>query len=212
MPEEFDEQEIQETIQQEPESEVEAKEEARVPVSVVKELRDELRQAKEEGNLTRQQMSKLMSDYQEALRMKQPMEPQQNLDPEVLQLLKPYLKPLEDEFGKTKRELDDLKAERQQSVAERYIERNLPNIDDLKQDILKEIESYPKDEQTEILANPREIVRIGKMIQRLKGGSAASRSENRSRARTETGSTSTRLQADSDVDSKVAAWMKANGL
>ena len=212
MPEEYEEQEITETEPTEEVPKVEAEEEPRVPVSVVKELRDELRQAKEDGNITRGQLNKLMSDYQEAIRMQKPLEPQQDLDPEILKLLKPYLKPFEDEIGRTKAELNQIKESRAQTDNERYIERNLPNLDKIRGELLKEIQSYPADEQTEILANPREIVRMGKLIERSLANGSPLRAENRSRARTETGSTSTRLESDGNVDAKVAKWLKDNNL
>lgn len=210
MPEEFEEQVSTEETEVETESKVEAEEEAKVPIKVVQELRDELRQAKEDGNLTRQQLANLMSEYQNAIRQNRPVEVQPDLDPEVLKLLKPYLQPVLKEMEMTKSELQAIKEKTGQSDAERYIERNLPNLDEIREDILKDIQSYSPEEQKEILANPREIVRIGKTINRLKGVTTSSKAENRSRARSETGTTSTRTEADSSMDAKVQAWLKAN--
>jgi len=210
MPEEFEEQVSTEETEVETESKVEAEEEAKVPIKVVQELRDELRQAKEDGNITRQQLASLMSEYQNAIRQNRPVEVQPDLDPEVLKLLKPYLQPVLKEMEMTKSELQAIKEKTGQSDAERYIERNLPNLDEIREDILKDIQSYSPEEQKEILANPREIVRIGKTINRLKGVTTSSKAENRSRARSETGTTSTRTEADSSMDAKVQAWLKAN--
>lgn len=210
MPEEFEEQISTEETEVETESKVEAEEETKVPIKVVQELRDELRQAKEDGNITRQQLASLMSEYQNAIRQNRPVEVQPDLDPEVLKLLKPYLQPVLKEMEMTKSELQAIKEKTGQSDAERYIERNLPNLDEIREDILKDIQSYSPEEQKEILANPREIVRIGKTINRLKGVTTSSKAENRSRARSETGTTSTRTEADSSMDAKVQAWLKAN--
>ena len=210
MPEEFEEQVSTEETEVETESKVEAEEEAKVPIKVVQELRDELRQAKEDGNITRQQLASLMSEYQNAIRQNRPVEVQPDLDPEVLKLLKPYLQPVLKEMEMTKSELQAIKEKTGQSDAERYIERNLPNLDEIREDILKDIQSYSPEEQKEILSNPREIVRIGKTINRLKGVTTSSKAENRSRARSETGTTSTRTEADSSMDAKVQAWLKAN--
>ena len=210
MPEEFEEQVSTEETEVETESKVEAEEEAKVPIKVVQELRDELRQAKEDGNITRQQLASLMSEYQNAIRQNRPVEVQPDLDPEVLKLLKPYLQPVLKEVEMAKSELQAIKEKTGQSDAERYIERNLPNLDEIREDILKDIQSYSPEEQKEILANPREIVRIGKTINRLKGVTTSSKAENRSRARSETGTTSTRTEADSSMDAKVQAWLKAN--
>lgn len=210
MPEEFEEQISTEETEVETESKVEAEEEAKVPIKVVQELRDELRQAKEDGNITRQQLASLMSEYQNAIRQNRPVEVQPDLDPEVLKLLKPYLQPVLKEVEMAKSELQAIKEKTGQSDAERYIERNLPNLDEIREDILKDIQSYSPEEQKEILSNPREIVRIGKTINRLKGVTTSSKAENRSRARSETGTTSTRTEADSSMDAKVQAWLKAN--
>jgi len=210
MPEEFEEQISTEETVVETDPKVEAEEEAKVPIKVVQELRDELRQAKEDGNLTRQQLANLMSEYQNAIRQNRPVEVQPDLDPEVLKLLKPYLQPVLKGMEMTKSELQAIKEKTGQSDAERYIERNLPNLDEIREDILKDIQSYSPEEQKEILANPREIVRIGKTINRLKGVTTSSKAENRSRARSETGTTSTRTEADSSMDAKVQAWLKAN--
>lgn len=210
MPEEFEEQISAEETVVETDPKVEAEEEAKVPIKVVQELRDELRQAKEDGNITRQQLASLMSEYQNAIRQNRPVEVQPDLDPEVLKLLKPYLQPVLKEMEMTKSELQAIKEKTGQSDAERYIERNLPNLDEIREDILKDIQSYSPEEQKEILANPREIVRIGKTINRLKGVTTSSKAENRSRARSETGTTSTRTEADSSMDAKVQAWLKAN--
>jgi len=213
MPEELEsEQGILDTPETVTESKVEAEEESRVPVSVVKELREELRQAKEDGNLTRRQMTQLMSQYQESLRSNKPMEPEADLDPEVLKLLRPYLKPVQEELSQTRRELEAIKAGKQQSDAERYIEKNLPNLSEIREDLIKELSSYSQEEQAEIYSNPREVVRIGKMLTKLKFGTTAAKGESRSRARSESGSTSTRPDAENaNVDAKVEAWMKANG-
>lgn len=210
MPEEFEEPISTVETEVETDPKVEAEEEAKVPIKVVQELRDELRQAKEDGNITRQQLASLMSEYQNAIRQNRPVEVQPDLDPEVLKLLKPYLQPVLKEMEMTKSELQAIKEKTGQSDAERYIERNLPNLDEIREDILKDIQSYSPEEQKEILANPREIVRIGKTINRLKGVTTSSKAENRSRARSETGTTSTRTEADSSMDAKVQAWLKAN--
>jgi hypothetical protein len=211
MPEELENEQVTtETEETKVESKVEAEEEQRVPVSVVKELRDELRQAKEEGNLTRREMSKLMSDYQAALQKQEPKTPKAPKDPEVASLIDPYLEELREELRATKEKVSKFEESQGQSAAERYIEKNLPNLNEIREDILKEIQSYSQDEQKEVLANPREIVRIGKMLTKLKTGTTSSKSENRSRARAETGSTSTRLESGTDTDAKVQQWLERN--
>ena len=212
MPEELENQDAEVQELENP-SEVEAKEEQRVPLSELLELRAELKQAKEEGNLTRQQMAKLMSDYQVALHNMKPVVPKAEKDQGVADLLDPYLEELREENRAIKEKLSAFESTTQQSAAERYLERNIPNLEEIRPDLLKEIQSYSREEQTEILANPREIARIAKMVTRLKAGKSTVQTENRSRARTETGSTSTRLEPDSaSVDAKVAKWMKDNHL
>jgi len=210
MPEEFENQDSSEEIVVETESKVEAEEEKRVPLSELLELRAELKQAKEDGNYTRQQMARLMSDYQEALRQAKPKEQEISPDPEIAAAIRPYLKPIEERAIRAEERAERLERETLQAKAERLIEKELPNIKDIRGEILKEIQSYSDEEQQEILANPREVVRIGKMINRSKGIKDEAVSSSRSRAKGESGSTPTRLDADSSVDAKVAAWLKAN--
>jgi hypothetical protein len=208
MPEEFEEQEVTVAPEVEAPPEVEAEEEAKVPIRVVKELRDELRELKSSDRAKSEQISGLISEIQNARKENRPIEPQPDLDPEVLKLLKPYLKPFEEEIGRTKAELATFKASREQSEAERYIEKSLPNLEEIRTDLLKEIQSYSKEEQNEILANPREIVRIGKMISRLKSGTSTVKTENRSRARAETGTTQTTRESNRIATADDASFNK----
>lgn len=216
MPEEFDEQEVRETQEQEVvETEVEA-EEQRVPVHVVKELRDELRQAREESNLTRSQFTQLMSEYQKMVNgQKNRMEEvQENLDPEVQKLLKPYLRPVEEELRRTKAELEEVNRSRATIEAERYIERNVPNLNEIRPHLAKFIQSeYTPEEQAEL--TPKEVVRIAKFVAKQQGISATAKQVARSAARTESGSpTSNRNESVKPSElqgDKFTEYLKANG-
>ena len=217
MPEEFEDQEVQETQEQETQTqEVEAQEENRVPVSVVKELRDELRQARETLLLRDSQVTQLMSEYQKALngQRNRVEEVQESLDPEVQKLLKPYLRPVEEELRRTKAELEEVNRSRATIEAERYIERNVPNLNEIRPHLAKFIQSeYTPEEQAEL--TPKEVVRIAKFVAKQQGISATAKQVARSAARTESGSpTSNRndsvkpseLQGD-----KFREYLKANG-
>ena len=217
MPEEFEDQEVQDTQEQETQTqEVEAQEENRVPVSVVKELRDELRQARETLLLRDSQVTQLMSEYQKALngQRNRVEEVQESLDPEVQKLLKPYLRPVEEELRRTKAELEEVNRSRATIEAERYIERNVPNLNEIRPHLAKFIQSeYTPEEQAEL--TPKEVVRIAKFVAKQQGISATAKQVARSAARTESGSpTSNRndsvkpseLQGD-----KFREYLKANG-
>lgn len=217
MPEEFEDQEvIQENTEQEVvETEVEA-EEQRVPVHVVKELRDELRQAREESNLTRSQFTQLMSEYQKMVNgQKNRMEEvQENLDPEVQKLLKPYLRPVEEELRRTKAELEEVNRSRQTIEAERYIERNVPNIDEIRPHLAKYIQTkYSPAEQERL--TPREVVLIAELVAAKQGISTTAKKVARSAARTESGSpTSNRTESVKPSElqgDKFTEYLKANG-
>lgn len=218
MPEELEGQEaLEETQEEATESTAEAEEEPKVvPVRVVKELRDELRQAKEDGALTRLEMNKLMSEYQKLIQGQANtfQQTQAKLDPEVQEAIAPYFKPVLAEIESLKGTLKNVSSENSQLKAERYIEKNAPFIPEIREELLKELQSLPKDEQDEIYANPRELVRFAKMVHRLKGGTSQSKEAMRSRAKTETGVTPNRSQTPRPAEMSDAdrlKWMRANG-
>lgn len=202
MPEEMDDLELQDTTNEETESsssaspDGEPKEENRVPVRVVKELRDELRLAREDGNLTRQQLNQLMGEYTRLIKGQENrmVEAQEQLDPEVQKLITPYLKPFKQELEDLKQSRAELEVELRSVKAERYIESNIPNFTVLKPHIAKFIQSeYTPEEQAEL--TPKEVVRIGKLVAVQQGLSSASKGVSRSMARAESGTTPTRTNA-----------------
>ena len=165
-----------------------------VPRAVLDELRDELRQAREESNLRGSQFTQLMSEYQKMMngQKNRVEEVQEDLDPEVKKLLKPYLRGFEDELRSTKAELEEVRRSRATMEAERYIERNVPNINELRPHVAKFIQTeYTADEQREL--TPKEVVRIAKFVAKQQGISASARQVARSAARTESGSPTTNL-------------------
>lgn len=217
MPDEFEDQEItQETEEVVADTEVEAKEEQRVPVSVVKELRDELRQAREDNNLSRSQFTQLMSEYQKMVngQRNKMEEAQEQLDPEVQKLLKPYLRPFESELEEVKKSKFQLESELNTMRAERYIEKNIPNISELRPHLAKFIQSeYTPEEQSEL--TPKEVVRIAKFIAKQQGISATTKTVSRSMAKAESGTTTQRNESSgkpSDLQGeKFREYLKANG-
>lgn len=213
MPEDLDNLELQEPQDAEPqESEGEeasapAKEENRVPVRVVKELRDELRQAREDGLMTRKQLNSLMSEYSR-LAKGQTEDPQENLDPEIQKLIKPYLRPLQSELEDLKQSRSDLNEELRALRAERYIEANVPNLNALRPHIAKFIQSeYTPEEQAEL--TPKEVVRIAKLV-----SATTAKSVSRSMAKAESGTTPTRTDGlrPSDLSGdKLQAYLQQKG-
>lgn len=216
MPEEFENQEVQETEEQEQveSTEVEAKEEPRVPLHEVQELRKRLERAEESDLMTRSQLAQLMTEYQKMAsgQVNKVQEMQAKLDPEVRALMEPYmdvfLSPVKNELESTKAKLAEVERSKQQIEAERYIERNVPNLHEIRPALIKHLQSYSPEEQAEIAANPREVVRIAKMLTQLEGGKQGTKSMSRSMARTETGTTSTRSESDRPSNLKGDAWTK----
>lgn len=172
-------------------SEVEAKEEPRVPVHVVKELRDELRESKRQTAELQKVAMQYAAMLQQNNQQPKQVQPEPETDPEIDKLLRPhlnkYIAPIQKELEEAKLALQQFGQTKTQLEAERYIERNLPNLEDIRQDIIKEIESLPDNEKEEVLNNPREIVRIGKWLTRMKSGTTTAKSDMRSRAKAETG-------------------------
>lgn len=216
MPEEFEEQEVVETQEEPVDSEVEAKEEQRVPVSVVKELRDELRQAREDSNLSRAQLTQLMGEYQKMVNgQRNKMEEiQEQLDPEVQKLLRPYLRPFESELEEVKKSKYQLESELNTLKAERYIQSNIENFSEIRPHLAKFIQSeYTAEEQADL--TPKEVVRIAKFVAKQQGIAAASKNVSRATARAESGTTSQRETGSGRVadlsGDKLRDYLRKNG-
>lgn len=198
-----------EVLEQVEQSNVEAEEEAKVPVRVVKELRDELRESKRQAG----ELQKLAMQYANLLQQNQQTPkaavPEVEVDPEIDKLLKPhlskYIEPLKRELEEAKQTINQFGQTKKEIEAQRYIEQNLPNLNELRADIVREIESLPENEREEVLANPREIVRIGKYIERMKTGKTEAKSDMRSRAKAETGGGSTNRGATNTFDPATAS-------
>jgi len=214
MPEEFEGQEISENneIENEIPSEVEAKEEARVPVSVVKELRDELRQAKEAELLTRREMTNLMSEFQKMAlgQANKANEMVQKLDPAVQAELEPYFAPLKNQIEEERKSRQALETELRTVKAKEYVYSNVPNFNELRPHIDKFIQSeYTADERADL--TPKELVRIAKFVAKQQNISATSKGVARSVAKTESGSSASRPESSSpNQDATLKAWMEKN--
>jgi hypothetical protein len=159
-----------------------------VPLKEVQELREQLRQQKAMFDQSQAYQQQLMSMMQA---QNQPKQPEVDVDPEIKKALSPYLKPFEERNASLERELQAARAQQAQWDAERYIERNLPNINEIRSDIAAYISAnFTPQEQQAILSNPREIVHIGKLVGKEKKATVKTEAASavRGRAVTETGS------------------------
>jgi hypothetical protein len=218
MPEEFDNLEVpnapDEVDQESGEPEAEA-EGNRVPVRVVKELRDELRQAREDGLMTRQQLNNLMAEYTRLSKgqANRAEEAAEAVDPEVQKLIQPYLRPFKQELEDLKQSRSVLEDELRAVRAERFIENNVPNLNVLRPHIAKFIQAeYTPEEQAEL--TPKEVVRIAKLVAAQQGISATTKTVSRSMAKTEAGTTSTRTDASRPAEmsgEKLQAYLREKG-
>lgn len=187
MPEELENTQTPEVVETESESPaVEAVEEPRVPVRVVQELREEKRRLEQQMQMQQMQMMQMMQNHQP-----HPQPPQETLDPEVEKLIAPYLKratePLIQQLQQYQTASQQFEMTQKQLEAERYLERNLPNLAEIRADIVREIETLPESERNAIISNPVAIAQMGKLITKMKGGTTTAKEQMRSRARVESG-------------------------
>jgi hypothetical protein len=144
----------------------------------LKEMRETLRRQAEELH---QHKLWQMQQYQ------QQKAPETPVDPDVERVIAPVVRkamqPLVDENAQLKSQLTGLAEQARVQANIDYIERNIPNFDDIRQDLAREIESMPKAEQDLILSSPTLMVRLAKGLNSERGKS--SKQETRSRTFTE---------------------------
>ena len=203
MPEEFEEQ--QETLETQANDTppVEAEEEPKVvPVHVVKELREELRALKENERLTRNQFSSLMTEYQKLAsgETNKAREMTAELDPEIQEALQPYLQPVREQLQTALTELNQVKQSRAQMENERYLEKNIPNLNEIRGDLIAYLQTLPEDVQDAYARNPKTLVPLANALFPSKKGAQEARGAMRSMAKTESGVTPTRSATSRPAD------------
>lgn len=128
-------------------------------------------------------------------------------DPQIEEMLKPYLQPYEAELEAVKAAAGQARAALELQQKMDYVRTNLPAFDELGPLIAKEIQQMDPAEQDAILSNPRLIVKLGKAIEveNKTARAAAVKQVARAAGRTETGSAS--VAASADTVSAEKDWM-----
>jgi len=106
------------------------------------------------------------------------------VDPDVERVIAPVvqkaLRPVMEENDRLKGQIVGLAEQARVQANIDYIERNIPNFEEVRQDLAKEIEAMPKNEQDMVLNSPTLMVRLAQAINAGKGKST--KQETRSRA------------------------------
>ena len=162
-------------------------------------LREELARVREQYELTRLQAMRLQEEYSRI----QGGYGQQNfagLDPEIQKNLEPYLAPFKRDLEQAKQllYLQAQKAEADEAI--RTLEREFPEIDEYREDIAEFLEDMDDQERNRILSSPKALAKIGRMIQRQKGGNAERTAKKivNQRAKSESGQSNNRTVPKSE--------------
>ena len=182
-PEEPLENQVEETQEQE----VEPEKPRRIEVDP-----DELRELRETNRRMQEELHQHKLWQMQQVQQQRTPEPDPQVDPDVERVIAPVvrkaLRPLQEENAQLRNQLTQNSEQLRVQANIDYIERNVPNFDDIRQELAKEIESMPKADQEIVLNSPTLMVRLAKSITGDRGKST--KQEARSRNYTE-GSTGT---------------------
>lgn len=134
-----------------------------VPLSELVELRSALSEQRRNNELMAEQMRNLMSAQQRMLQeqSKKDLAPK---DPEIAKALDPYLAPILEDNEALKRQIAEFNAQKEQMEAQRYVERNVPYLNSIREDLSKELQGMSEERRNRILADPDKIVLLCERI------------------------------------------------
>lgn len=136
-----------------------------------------------------------------------PREP--DIDPDVEQIVAPvlnkYVKPLMNQLNAAKAELGQVQAKAEAEAAWNYVLQNVPDMDDLKADLAREIESKSPVIQKKITSDPDLIIEMAEKVRlkRASGGmtrTSAAQQDLKARSRSESGGVRTSPSSKSNID------------
>ena len=126
----------------------------------------------------------------------QNQKPEPEVDPDVERVLAPVihknLKPVLEENERLKGQVTSLAEQARVQANIDFIERNIPNFDEIRQDLAKEIESMPKSDQDLILSSPTLIVKLAQSLNTSRGVSSKQVSRQRAFSEGSTGTSATK--------------------
>jgi hypothetical protein len=188
-PEEL-ENEVDQTPEPEPQPEPEKPRRIEVDPEELKELREANRQMRDELHQHK------MWQMQQAQQQRQAPEPDPQVDPDVERVIAPVirkqLRPLEEENRQLKSQLAQTSENLRVQSNIDYIERNIPNFEEIRQDLAKEIESMPKADQDMILSSPTLMVRLAKSLNADRGKASTQAARGRNYTESSTGTSPTK--------------------
>lgn len=191
------------TQEQEVQPEPVVQEEAKVPIS---ELQAE-RQARQMAEATAHQMRLAALAQYEADQRRQAAQPQAEIDPAVAKLLAPYMTPilqqnaqLRQQLQQTQQQVQNVGSMMKVESDYRWLEQNVPYLDDVRDDLAKKIESLPQQEQEAVLGSKELLKNWAEMLYAQKTGAVAKPNTSKARATTLTGSNPLPSSAPGTVD------------
>ena len=181
-PEELENGEV-ETTETETQQEPEKPRRIEIDPEELKEMRETLRRQSEELH---QHKLWQMQQYQT---QQKPADIQ--VDPDVERVIAPVvrkaLQPLEERNRILESQLQQNAEQLRVQANIDYIERNIPNFEEVRQELAKEIESMPKSEQDMVLSSPTLMVKLAQAINTGRGKSTKQEARSRSFSESSTG-------------------------
>jgi hypothetical protein len=156
---------------------------------VLKSLRESNRQMQAELHQHK------LFQMQQAQQQRTP-EPDPQVDPDVERVIAPVvrkaLKPLEEENQNLRGQLMGLADQARVQANIDYIERNIPNFEEVRAELAKEIESMPKADQDLVLSSPTLMVKLAQSLNSQRGKSTRQEARSRNFTESSTGTSPTK--------------------
>lgn len=173
---------LEDQVEETQEQEVEIEKPRRIEVDP-----NELRELRENNRRMQEELHQHKLWQMQQVQQQRAPEPDPQVDPDVERVIAPVvmkaLRPLQEENQQLRSQLTQNSEQLRVQANIDYIERNVPNFDEIRTDLAKEIESMPKADQDIVLNSPTLMVRLAKSITQDRGKS--SKQEARSRNFTE---------------------------
>lgn len=179
-----------------------------IPYSRFQEVWNERQEARSYAQQLQMQIMQMQQQVN-ALSQTQNAPRDPDVDPDVEQIVAPvlnkYVKPLVQQLNAAKAELSQVQAKAEAEAAWGYVLSHVPDMEDLKADIAKEIEGKSPVIQRKITSDPDLIIELAEKVRlkRSSGASAASsavRNDLKSRSRSETSGTRTSPTSSNNID------------
>lgn len=160
-------------------------EEEKVSISKYQEEQAARRNAEEAAHQNRL----LALQAYESAQRQQRREPEPPIDPELAKLLYPYVKPILEQNQALQQQVQALANTTQVDQDYRWLEQNVPYLDDVRDDLAKRIEALPKAAQDAVLGNKDVLKAWADELHAAKKGQSgdAAKANARARATTVTG-------------------------